>query len=272
MPPPKTKLNGKPSNAGRNQYSSGARTTMKRGPRRSRNILVSTISGPAAACFPLDTTIHGLYRNPITQSLGLRLRALTTKVSERPVALVLVGKHDDKERRSKGTIDDGDVGNESAAGGTVSTTTATTTNTAAGGAGGAAPSADAVAAAAAAAAWKSLDEVLGWEVRSLNDVLITPPTIARFVEILRDIPMEEEIRMGMTHRTSDVVDIMYKSRYKRRRIVQREVSWEVPREYIATSIGRRTKAKNGKAPRKKKKKKRKNKDSSIPLFVCCFLR
>ena len=38
---------------------------------------------------------------------------------------------------------------------------------------------------------------------------------------------------------------MYKSRYKRRRIVQREVSWEVPQNYIATSsIGRRTKAKN----------------------------
>ena len=38
---------------------------------------------------------------------------------------------------------------------------------------------------------------------------------------------------------------MYKSRYKRRKIVQREVSWEVPHHYIATSsIGRRTKAKN----------------------------
>ena len=73
----------------------GTVTHPKRGPRRSRNILCSTVSGPAATCYPFDVQVRGLKKHPAnsaTQGLGLRVRALRTQSSQTPVALVLVGK------------------------------------------------------------------------------------------------------------------------------------------------------------------------------------
>ena len=75
----------------RNQYSVGTPVHPKKGPRRSRNIMISTLSGPAATCFSLDTVVGGLHPHPETGALGLRLRTLYTQSSRIPVALVLVG-------------------------------------------------------------------------------------------------------------------------------------------------------------------------------------
>jgi hypothetical protein len=77
---------------GRHQFSLGTLSNPKKGPRRSRNIIVSTLSGPAATCYPLVVTIPNIKKDLKTGVIGLRIRELQTKVSKKPVALIFIGK------------------------------------------------------------------------------------------------------------------------------------------------------------------------------------
>ena len=154
----------------------------RKGPRRSRNILISSLSGPAAAAFPISTKITGLYQST-TGKLGLKFRCLRTKCSQTPIALVLIGK----TSATPPSIEEHNTNMTSSS----SSTSILQTDL---------------------QSWNSLNELFGWQIDQINGILVAPPTPLRFLEILRTIAVTTEITLTLSHRPTDVVDVLYKSR------------------------------------------------------------
>ena len=218
MPSKKSSKVVKPNHSGRNQYSAGERTTQKKGPRRSRNILTSTLSGPAASAYTLETTIDFTERRKQlhNNSLGIQLRCLRTESSHAPVALVFLGTTENDHPTLPTSSKISSVQNVSS-----SSSSSDEVNTVRN-----------IQPSVKETLWKEeLNEIRGWQIDRLNGIPITPPTTTYFLHLLRSVPKHESVSLTFSHRPTDIVDIMYKSRYEKARIPQGEVSWEVQKQY-----------------------------------------